>query len=216
MDPIAQLFFILTGVPNTLLISVFAFFLGFALGVPLAFIRAYGGTIPRLIVDGYEKLARGVPVLVMMLFLYFGVGRYVPFFRDAFISSVVALGLRSGAHQSQIFRGAIRGIGGGQMMAARSLGLTKLQAIRHVILPQTFIAATPGLGVEYALLIKDSSLAFLLGVIEMMKKAEILMKATRSTVIPYFGAAFFYIMLTFPIATYLDKWGSRKKRELGI
>jgi len=110
MDPIAQLFFILTGVPNTLLISVFAFFLGFALGVPLAFIRAYGGTIPRLIVDGYEKLARGVPVLVMMLFLYFGVGRYVPFFRDAFISSVVALGLRAGRINPRYLGGRLGGL----------------------------------------------------------------------------------------------------------
>jgi len=215
MDLTAQIFFMLKGVPNTLIISILAFVLGFIIGVPAAFFRVYGGRIGQVVVDAYEKLFRGVPVLVVMLFMLYGLGRYVPFL-NAYTVSILALGMRSGANQSQIFRGAIRSIGEGQMMAARSLGMTRLQAIRHVILPQTFISATPGLGVEYALLIKDSSLAFIIGVIELMKKAEILMKATRSTVVPYIGAAIIYIILTFPIANYLDKWGSRKKKELGI
>ena len=137
-------------------------------------------------------------------------------FKNSFFVATFALGLRSGANQSQIFRGAIRGIGEEQMMAARSLGLSRLQAIFHVMIPQTFIVATPGLGSEYALLVKDSSYAFILGVVEMMRRADTVRKTTLDTVFPYFAAALLYVLLTFPLATYLDMWGSRKKKELGL
>jgi len=102
------------------------------------------------------------------------------------------------------------------MLVASSLGLSKLQAIFYVIIPQTFIIATPGLGSEYALLVKDSAYSFILGVIDMMKKADIIRKTTLDMVFPYIATAILYILLTFPIATYLDKWGSRKKKQLGL
>jgi ABC-type amino acid transport system permease subunit len=102
------------------------------------------------------------------------------------------------------------------MIAARSLGLPTPQAIIHVMIPQTFIIATPGLGSEYALLIKDSAYAFILGILETMKRADIVRMATFDTVFPYLISALIYILLTFPLATYLDMWGSRKRKELGL
>jgi len=173
----------------------------------------------QVLVDGYEKVLRGVPEIVTMLFLYFGVGS-IPVlgqpFTDPFFAATFALGLRSGANQSQVFRGAIRGIGEEQMLSARSLGLSRLQAIFYVIAPQTFMIATPGLGSEYALLVKDSAYSFILGVIDMMRKADTLRKITYDMVFPYTVTAFLYIVLTFPLATYLDVWGSRKKKQLGL
>lgn len=219
MDPIEKLTLILSGLPTTLAISIFSFFLGFLIGLPLAFVRTYTGKPFQILVDGYEKVLRSVPEIVIMLFLYFGVGGIRAFrmpFKNSFFVATFALGLRSGANQSQIFRGAIRGIGEEQMMAARSLGLSRLQAIFHVMIPQTFIVATPGLGSEYALLVKDSSYAFILGVVEMMRRADTVRKTTLDTVFPYFAAALLYVLLTFPLATYLDMWGSRKKKELGL
>jgi len=126
------------------------------------------------------------------------------------------LGLRSGANQSQIFRGAIRGIGEEQMVAARSLGLSRLKSIIFVMIPQVFIFSTPGLGSEYALLVKDSSYAYLIGAVEIMETTDEIRKATLDNVIPYFLSASLYILLTFPIATWLDTWGSRKKKQLGL
>ncbi len=102
------------------------------------------------------------------------------------------------------------------MVTARSLGLSKLQAIIYVMIPQTFVIATPGLGSEYALLVKDSSYAFIIGVIEMMRRSDTLRKITLDTVFPYFAAALLYILVTLPLATYLDMWGSRKKKQLGL
>jgi len=220
VEPADKLIFILGGLPTTLAISILSFLIGFVIGIPLAFIRTYMSRPFQILVDGYEKVLRGVPEIVTMLFLYFGVGG-IPVlgqpFNNPFFAAIFALGLRSGAHQSQVFRGAIQGIGEEQMTAARSLGLSRVQAIIYVIAPQTFVIATPGLGSEYALLVKDSAYAFILGVLEMMRKADTLRKQPPfDMVLPYIIAAVLYILLTFPLATYLDMWGSRKKKQLGL
>jgi len=207
----------LRGVSTTLSISILSLLLGLAIGLPLAFTRVYGSKLFQILADGYEKVFRGVPELVMMLLFYFGVGYYMPNpFKTAFFTATFALGLRSAANQSQIFRGAIRGIGEEQMVAARSLGLSRLQSIIRVMVPQVFTFSTPGLGSEYALLVKDSSYAFIIGVLEIMEITDRIRKATMDTTIPYLAAAFLYILLTFPIATWLDVWGSRKKKQLGL
>jgi len=172
----------------------------------------------QIVVDVYEKVLRGVPEVVLIFFVFYGLGLGLgfPLLKDALTAATFALGIRSGAHQSQIFRGAIRGIGEHQMVAARALGLSRLQAIIYVMTPQTFIIASPGLGSEYALLIKDSSYAFIIGVVEMMRQADRVRAATLDMVFPTLAATFLYILLTFPIATYLDMWGSRKKKQLGL
>ena len=152
-----------------------------------------------------------------MLLFYWGIGRYLPFpFKSAFFTATFVLGLRSAANQSQIFRGAIRGIGEEQMVAARSLGFSKLRSVLHVMAPQVFIFATPGLGSEYALLVKDSTYAFVIGVLEIMYNTNVIRKATMDPVTPYLVSALLYIVLTFPIATWLDTWGTRKKKKLGL
>lgn len=84
------------------------------------------------------------------------------------------------------------------------------------MIPQVLIFSTPGLGSEYALLVKDSSYAFVLGVLEIMFYANIIRKATMDTVVPFLAAALLYILLTFPIATWLDAWGNRRKKKLGL
>jgi len=211
-----QLIFLLKAVPVTLSISALAFLLGFPLGVLLAVLRLYGGRALRALAEAYEKVFRSVPVLAVMLFFYFGVGGYVHAFKDPYFTSVMSLGLISAANQSQIFRSAIGSVGRSQMLAALSLGLTTWKAVRHVILPQALIAALPALGSEIALLIKDSSYSFIIGVMELMKHADILRAATRSPVLPYLAAALIYVALTFPLANYLDRRGTRMKRKLGL
>jgi len=207
----------LTGLSTTLFISIFSFLIGIALGLPLAFIRSYGSKPYQILVDVFEKFFRGIPELVLMLLFYFGIGLYVPNpFKNAFFTATFVLGLRSAANQSQIFRVAIRGIGEEQMVAASSLGLSKVKSIFYVMMPQVFIFSTPGLGSEYSLLIKDSSYAFVITVVEIMAITDWIRKATSDAVTPYLIAALLYILLTFPIATWFDTWGSRKKKQLGL
>ena len=214
---VEQLLLILRGLTTTLFISVLSFLVGLGLGIPLAFMRVYGSRPLQVFVDLFEKVFRGIPELVLMLLFFFGVGFYLRFpFKSAFITAVFALGMRSAANQSQIFRGAIRGIGEEQFVAARSLGLSRLKSIVYVLIPQAFIFSTPGMGSEYALLIKDSSYVWVIGAADMLEYADRIRKATNDLVTPYVIAAFLYILLTFPIATWLDTWGSRRKRKLGL
>jgi len=213
---VQQLLLLLRGVGTTLAISVFSFLFGLSAGLPLAFLRTYERG-SGFFVEGFEKIFRGIPEIVLMLMFFFGLGRYFPFpFQNAFFTVTFVLGLRSAANQSQIYRGALRGIGEEQMVAARSLGLSRLRSVAHVMIPQVLIFSTPGLGSEYALLVKDSSYAFVLGVLEIMFYANIIRKATMDTVVPFLAAALLYILLTFPVATWLDAWGNRRKKKLGL
>ena len=211
-----DLLFLLQGLPATVSISFLSFFLGFVIGIPLSVVKQFAPREISFLAEGYEKIFRGIPVLVIMLFFYFGLGGYISFFKDPYFSSIAALGFRSGAYQSQIFRGAINSVGRTQFIAAKSLGMTTLQSIRYVILPQAFIVALPGLGSEIALLIKDSSYSFILGVLDLTMYSDILRRAHRLFIFPYLTSALLYIVLTFPIADYLDKLGSRMKTKYGL
>jgi len=211
-----QLIFILEGVPLTLSISIISFLIGIAIGLPLAFIRAYEKDI-SFVVDWYEKIFRGVPEIVLLLTFFFGLGAFFPFpFSNAFFVSCLVLGLRSGANQSQIFRGAIHGVGDEQMIASQSIGLSKWRAVWHIMIPQVFTFSTPGLGSEYALLIKDSAYVYVIGLLEIMTRANQVRINTTDMVTPFIFAAIVYIILTFPIAFWLDRWGNRRKKKIGL
>ena len=216
MDVWQSLIYILEGLPLTFSISIIAFIAGLAIGLPLAFTRVYEKDL-SFVVDAYEKVFRGVPELVLMLLFCFGLGYYfaVPF-ANPFFTAAFVLGLRSGANQSQIFRGAIRGIGDEQMIAAQSGGFSKWQSIWHVMVPQVLAYSTPGLGSEYALLIKDSAYAWVIGVLEMMKRAELLSVQTSNLVVPFTFTLLIYVAITFPIAQWLDRWGNRRRKKMGL
>jgi polar amino acid transport system permease protein len=216
LDVWQTLIYLLEGLPLTFSISIIAFIAGLAIGLPLAFIRVYEKDV-SFVVDAYEKVFRGIPELVLMLLFCFGLGYYFPVpFANPFFTAAFVLGLRSGANQSQIFRGAIRGIGDEQMIAAQSGGFSKWQAIWHVMVPQVLTYSTPGLGSEYALLIKDSAYAWVIGVLEIMKRAELLSVQTSNLVTPFTFTLLIYVAITFPIAQWLDRWGSRRRKKMGL
>jgi polar amino acid transport system permease protein len=218
LDVWQQLILLLEGVPLTLSISILSFLVGIAIGFPLAFIRVYEKETSFL-VDVYEKIFRGIPEIVLMLLFFFGLGPYFPFpFNSAFFVAVFVLGLRSGANQSQIYRGAIHGVGNEQMIAGMSIGLSKWRSIWHIMVPQVFTFSTPGLGSEYALLIKDSAYVYVIfALAEIMTRAvQIRTSPPYDAVTPFVLAALIYITLTFPIALWLDKWGNKRKKKIGL
>ena len=217
MDVGQQLIYLLGGVSLTLSISIISFFAGIAIGLPLAFIRVYEKEV-GFVVDAYEKIFRGVPEIVLMLLFYFGLGPFFPFpFGNAFFVASFVLGLRSGANQSQIYRGAIHGVGDEQMIAGQSVGLSKWSAIWHIMVPQVFTYSTPGLGSEYALLIKDSAYAYVIGgLAEIMTLAIRIKSMTNDVITPFVLGALLYIALTFPLAFWLDRWGNRRKKKIGL
>jgi polar amino acid transport system permease protein len=217
LDVWQQLLFLLEGVPLTLSISIFSFLIGIVIGLPLAFIRVYEKDI-SFVVDAYEKIWRGIPEIVLMLLIYFGLGPYFPIpFNNPFFVACFVLGLRSGANQSQIYRGAIHGVGDEQMIAGTSVGFSKWSSIWHIMVPQVFTYSTPGLGSEYALLIKDSAYVYVIGLAELMTKSIQLKAIPPGDVItPFLLAALLYVALTFPIAFSLDRWGNKRKKKIGL
>lgn len=203
--------------PVTLSISLVSFLIGIVVGLPLAFIRVYEKEI-GFVVDAYEKVFRGIPEIVLLLLFYFGLRPFFPaIFGSAFFVAAFVLGLRSGANQSQIYRGAIRGVGDEQLIAGMSVGLSKWRAIWHIMVPQVLNFSTAGLGSEYALLIKDSAYVYFIGLVEVMTiSIQIAHIPPGDVVTPYVIAALLYIAMTFPIAFWLDRWGNKRKKKIGL
>ena len=159
------------GLLITLLLTAFGIVLGTTLGIVLATGRSYASRPLAYLILIYEKVLRGIPLLVLFFLLYFGLPQIGINF-NAFTAAVLGLGLRSSAYQAQIYRGAINSIPEGQIHAAYSLGMSKLKAIRHVIMPQMLRLSIPGWSNEFTILLKDTSLAFGIGVIELMRQGR--------------------------------------------
>jgi polar amino acid transport system permease protein len=169
------------GLPTTILLTLGLLGTGLLLGFPIAFLQVYGYRPIRWFCRGYEQVFRGVPALVLILIFHSGLSRSFDILLPAFASALIALGLRSSAYQSQIFRGAIQSVSEGQMLAARSVGMSKVQAIRYIILPQAFRLSIPPWTNEYSSVLKDTSLASAIGVLELMKEATLIFTRVQFT-----------------------------------
>ena len=144
----------------------------------------------------YEQIFRSIPALVLLFLFFFGLSS-LGVNISAFFSAILALGLRSSAYQSQIFRGAIQSVREGQMVAARSVGMSKFQAIRHVILPQALRLSIPSWSNEYSIVVKDTSLAYAVGVIELVREGRYIIVRTFEPMLIYVTIALIYFVLTY-------------------
>ena len=124
---------------------------------------------------------------------------------EPFAAGSLSLGIVSSAYQLEILRGAFLSVGDGQMIAARALGMRKLKAIRHIILPQALRIAIPSWSNEAAIVIKDSSLVYTLGVPEILRRAQLLSASTQQPFLAYGIAAILYFVLVFLTNRLLDK-----------
>ncbi|HWR27124.1 MAG TPA: amino acid ABC transporter permease [Candidatus Thermoplasmatota archaeon] len=188
---------LLDGLIVTLLLTAFGILLGTILGIVLATGRSYAKRPIAYSILIYEKVLRGIPLLVLLFLIYFGLPQ-IGINMDAFTAAVIGLGLRSSAYQAQIYRGAINSIPEGQIHAAFSLGMNKLKAIRHVIIPQMLRLSIPGWSNEFTILLKDTSLAFGIGVIELMRQGRyIQVRDPDSVLLVFLLIALIYFVLVF-------------------
>jgi polar amino acid transport system permease protein len=199
--------YLLAGTGVTLGVTVIALSLGFLLGVLLAILRVYGGKMLSTLAALYSTAIRAIPVVVLIFILYFVITRAVDL--SPFLAGSVALGLGSAAYQSEVFRGAFQSVPGGQMMAARALGMSRMQSILYVILPQAVRLAIPAWSNEAAIVLKDSSLVFVLGVPEILRRAEYVSARTLQPFLAFGAAAIIYFVLTFITNRILD-WLERR------
>ena len=174
--------------------------LGFFLGLPAGVVEAYGGRYSRGIVHPVGVAIRGTPILVIIALTYFAAG-----VSPVFLAAIVALGVRSAAYQSQIFRGAIESVSGGQMEAARAIGLSKAGAIRRVVLPQALRRSVPGFQNEFTIVLKDTSIAYAIGLAELLKRSTDLYRLETTAALEVFlAASAIYFVLTFTTNRFLE------------
>jgi len=157
LDVARFLQYIASGTAYTVGVTLIALPSGLLLGLLLALLNVYSGKISRWLTSLYSTVMRGIPPIVLLFILYFIVSGSINL--SPFLAGSISLGIVSSAYQMEIIRGAILSVSGEQMMAARAIGMSKQQAIRNVILPQTLRLAIPPWSNEAAIVIKDSSLA---------------------------------------------------------
>jgi polar amino acid transport system permease protein len=187
---------LLMGAVSTVGMLLLAMALGFVLGVPLSVAQVYGPRPLRWLAGTYVWFFRGVPILVQLYLFYFGLFALLGLNLSEFVSAAAVLGLTSSAYQSQIFRGSIQGLHAGQLKAARALGMTDRQAIASIILPQALRLSIPGWSNEYSILLKDTAVAFVIGVTEIMARTRFAASRTYEHFALYILAGVLYFVLT--------------------
>ena len=159
--------------------------LGIVLGLGLALLQVYGAWLARAFGWVFERVFRGVPAVVLLLLFFYGVSDFVEL--TPFVAAVLALGLRSAAYQAQIFRGAIQSVPAGQMMAARAIGMGRWQAVREIVLPQAARHAIGPWTNEFSSELKATSLAYVIGVVELTRQARYIVSNTQGNILIVFG-----------------------------
>ncbi len=186
--------YLLGGITVTLQLTVIALGTGALVGVILALVRVYGGSLPRFVATGYSRLVRSLPLLVILFFIYFLGARVLEI--PVLTAAGLALALHTSAYQSEIFRGAIQSIPRGQTEAAFSLGMSRLQSIIYVVLPQALRRSIPAWGNEAAIVLKDTALAYALGVAELMRRGEYVAARTGEPLLTYLVVGAIYLAMT--------------------
>ncbi len=187
---------LVAGLPLTLQITFMCIGIGIVLGVLLALGRVYGHRVIRLLCGVYIHFFRGTPVLVQLFIVYFGFPNW-GIVLSPFASGVLALGLNTAAYQAEYFRGAIQAVQGGQMLAARSMGLSLPQAVRYIILPQAFRLVLPPWSNEFILMLKYSSIVFTIALLDLMGQGRRLGARNFQYFEVFIVVALFYLALVF-------------------
>ena len=200
----------LDGTLVTLQVTVGALVMGLVLGILAGTGRISRRLQIRILADTYIQVIRGTPMLLQIIFFYLGFPQLYMlatgegFTPDPLITGIVALGINSGAYNAEIIRAGIQSIDKGQMEASRSSGLSHIQAMVYVILPQALKRMIPPLGNELVVLLKDSSLISTIGVGELMFTAKVL-GARYYTYVPFLvGVGCIYLTLTFGFSRFFN------------
>jgi arginine/lysine/histidine transport system permease protein len=204
------------GAKNTVLLALLAVVIGVVIGIVLAICRIGKNKPIRFLATAYVEFIRGTPLLVQLFIIYYGLQTIgirfpdVPFvskllginFAD-FMAGVLTMGINSGAYVCEIFRGGIQSIDKGQSEAARSLGLSYPKTLRYIVIPQAIRNVLPALGNEFVVVIKESSIVSIIGIADLMYKANTVRGNTFLPFEPLLVAAMVYFILTFPLSKFL-------------
>ena len=199
---------LLAGAGVTIEITAIAVGLGFVLGLITSVCRLSSVKILRGIAICYVNIIRGTPMLVQIFLIYFALPMVIGERINPFVAAVAAYSINSGAYVSEIFRAGIQSVDKGQMEAGRSLGLSWMQTMRYVILPQAFKHVIPPLGNEFISMTKETSLVSVIGFEELTRRGQLIIAKTYGSFEIWLTVAAIYLVMTLSIArlvSYLER-----------
>ncbi|MEM1638752.1 MAG: amino acid ABC transporter permease [Desulfurococcaceae archaeon] len=191
------------GLANTILVSTLAFFLGLALGLILVFVQVLGGRLASSTVDSIVVILRGIPPVLLLFIIFYGLPS-IGIKLNNVVSAIIGLGLISSAYQSQVLRSSIETVAARQMEAALSIGLSKWSTYTSVVFPQALRLSLPGLINEYTIILKDSSLAYAIGVVEAFTQAVHIAQARLEYFSPLIAVALIYLLICFSLSQIIN------------
>ena len=197
------LWYLLGGALVTIEISVLGMLLAVALGMPIALMRLYGPAPVRWLAVVYVEFFRGIPVLLLLFFLYFVLGSSLHV--DAFTTAVVGFGLNYAAYEAEIYRAAVGAVPIGQWEAAASLGMTRVLTFRRVILPQALRIILPPMTSDFVALFKDTSVVSVIAVAELTKRYQTAAQSSLKYVELGLMTAALYLIMSVPLGI-LSRW----------
>jgi His/Glu/Gln/Arg/opine family amino acid ABC transporter permease subunit len=188
------------GLAMTLTITVLSLLCALPVGLLVAVMSLSNVPVIRWAALVYVQVFRGVPLLVFIIWMYYGVSMVAGINFSPLTAGVVCFALQYGSWLSEVFRGGIQAIGRGQREAAASLGLTGVQTFGYVVLPQAVRIVLPSMGNLAVGLLKDSSLVSVIGVFELMRQSQTAVSLTFRPFEFYTVTAGIYVLLTFGLA----------------
>lgn len=207
-----------TGMVTTLEIAILGLVIGFVLGTIIAFIKVApkykrGIRILSRIGDVYVAIFRGTPIVVQLLIGYFVIAPLLGTAVNAIVVSILVFGLNSAAYMSEMIRGGILSVDPGQLEAGRALGLTFVEGMLKIVLPQSVKNILPSLGNEFISLIKETSVVSFIAVVDLTKAYKTMADATYEYIIPYLMLALTYLILVMIVTIIMGAIEKRFKKN---
>ena len=194
---------LLVGAGVTIQITVLSTAIGFVIGLIVGVARISHLRPLRMLAEVYVEFFRGTPLLVQIFLFYFALPVITGQRIDPFIAAISACGINSGAYVAEIFRAGIQSVDEGQMEAGRSLGMTWLQTLRDIIVPQAFKRVIPPLGNEFIAMLKDSSLVSVIGFEELTRRGQLIIAKTYGSFEIWMSVAVIYLVMTLTISRFV-------------
>lgn len=198
---------IVKGLGVTLLIAVCAILIGTVFGCLFALMKISDNKVAKSCASLYTTVLRGIPLATQLMIFYFVV--FAPLHMPRLLVAILAYGFNSGAYCTEIFRAGIQGIDRGQTEAGRSLGLSKWQTLFKIVLPQAVRAVLPTYTSEFIVLIKETSVASFIAVMDLTKAGDMIRNSTYNAWIPLLTCAIIYLILTVGLTKF---FGAIEKR----
>lgn len=207
---------LLQGLGKTLVIAFFAVLLGVVVGIMISILRnryeeTGKGRVLAQISRFYVTIIRGTPALLQLMILYYIIFQSVDI--NVVFVGVLAFGFNSAAYVSEIIRAGIDSVDKGQKEASRALGLSYLNTVRYIVLPQAIKNILPALGNEFITLLKETSVAGYIGIVELVKASDIIASGTYDYFFPLLLVAFLYLLLTLGLSKLLKLFEKKVLRH---